>query len=187
MLPNSNTHLFTSRLGLETQRTTNPKRVREERKSNHARSGGVWDHVEIVREHATSPQVKCKHCSEVFCGGATRIREHFCDKCMAETPEFLALKEKMLKKSDAKKEKKEQKAAVKTADEASEPPRMPELKPETMPKKMRQMGIKPSIGASTAVELGPRNVYLYVMWRGRMNVRLWVIIVVVFRGSPSER
>ena len=64
---------------------------------------------------------------------------------------------------------------------------MPELKPETMPKKMRQMGIKPSIGASTAVELGPRNVYLYVMWRGRMNVRLWVIIVVVFRGSPSER
>ena len=46
MLPNSNTHLFTSRLGLETQRTTNPKCVREERKSNHARSGGVWDHVE---------------------------------------------------------------------------------------------------------------------------------------------
>ena len=68
MLPNSNTSNFTSRLGLEsTRNTASAKRVREERKSNHARSGGVWDHVEILREHATSPQVKCKHCSDIFC------------------------------------------------------------------------------------------------------------------------
>ena len=151
MLPNSNTHLFTSRLGLETQRTTNPKRVREERKSNHARSGGVWDHVEIVREHSTSPQVKCKHCSEVFCGGATRIRQHFCDKCTADTPAFLEWKLKMLAAADEKKDKKEQKTAERAADEDSED-KMLELKPNTMPK-MRQQGILSSMGASTATEL----------------------------------
>ena len=49
-------------------------------------------HAEIVREHSTSPQVKCKHCSGVFCGGATRIRQHFCDKCTADTPAFLEWK-----------------------------------------------------------------------------------------------
>ena len=39
------------------------------------REGIVWSSVIVLSEHATSPQVQCNHCSKIFCGGATRIRD----------------------------------------------------------------------------------------------------------------
>ena len=60
------------------------------------RKGPVWGSVKILNDHDTSPQVECNFCGVKFCGGATRIKEHLCDKCTDDSPEFLALKESLL-------------------------------------------------------------------------------------------
>ena len=39
-----------------------------------------WDAVTILRDHATTPNVKCNYCGDSFAGGATRIRAHLIDK-----------------------------------------------------------------------------------------------------------
>ena len=54
--------------------------------------------VEIVKEHDTSPQLKCKNCAKTFCGGATRIELHICEQCDCDTTTFLEMKEKVLSK-----------------------------------------------------------------------------------------
>ena len=60
------------------------------------RKGPVWGSVKILNDHDMSPQVECNFCGVKFCGGATRIKEHLCDKCTDDSPEFLALKESLL-------------------------------------------------------------------------------------------
>ena len=110
MLPNSATSSFmqSSRLGLASTSHSDGKK-RAERKTMAGREGPLWESVEITREHATSPALRCKNCNETFCGGATRIRSHIIDKCKCESEEFLKLKEKMIKEHDNKEEAKKQK------------------------------------------------------------------------------
>ena len=123
MLPNSGTPSFLeSRLGLVTPRDASGggKRVRGERKKLAGREGGLWDSVQVTREHATTPEVQCNFCSKKFCGGATRIRQHLVDKCESTSTAFLAVKEKLIQVTDEKEEAKQQKVAQKEVDASSE-------------------------------------------------------------------
>ena len=81
------------------------------------RKGPVWGSVKILNDHDTSPQVECNFCGVKFCGGATRIKEHLCDKCTDDSPEFLALKESLL---GAKGEKGKTLAAKRAHDEVAD-------------------------------------------------------------------
>ena len=109
----------------------------------------MWDAVTITREHATTPQMSCNHCDHSFCGDATRIRQHICEKCTATDEAFLILKEKLLAETDEKEEAKKQKEAVREVNAASE-----EVKPAAKPMvKMRQQSIGASMAAATAYEL----------------------------------
>ena len=76
------------------------------------RTGPIWDSVTVVREHDTTPQVKCNNCVHAFCSVATRIEAHIIDKCPCETDVFLAMKEKLLKKREEKDDAKKQKMTV---------------------------------------------------------------------------
>ena len=78
MLPNSNTsNYIQSRLGLQQPRSApGPSRIRSVTSVPPKREGIVWSSVTVLSEHATSQQVECNNCSKIFCGGATRIREH---------------------------------------------------------------------------------------------------------------
>ena len=73
-----------SRIGLQKFLTPNApdgsKRVRVTPVAEPKRDDGMWKHVKVLREHATSPQVQCLFCDHPFVGGATRIRDHLCDK-----------------------------------------------------------------------------------------------------------
>ena len=84
MLPNTSTSSFfapsgASHLGLE-QTDGKVGRVRKAPVSGPPkRDGPVWATVTIIREHATSPSVKCINCGKEFCGGVTRIADHITD------------------------------------------------------------------------------------------------------------
>ena len=71
----------------------------------------LWQHVDVIKEHATSPQVQSKFCFHPFAGGATRIRDHLCNKCKCATPAFLALKKKLIEEQQATTAKKVKKKA----------------------------------------------------------------------------
>ena len=89
MLPNSNTNLFfshTNRLGLEQPSTSSSTTCkRAERKTAAARPGLEWSGVTVLREHPTTPRVKCMYCGDEFTAGATLIRKHMLDKCTCDT------------------------------------------------------------------------------------------------------
>ena len=87
-------------------------KVRVKRKASPARHGVLWQSVEIVKEHDTSPQLKCKNCAKTFCGGATRIELHICEQCDCDTTTFLEMKEKVLSEKAKKDEKKTSKRAA---------------------------------------------------------------------------
>ena len=74
MLPNSNTNLFfshTNRLGLEQPSTSSSTTCkRAERKTAAARPGLEWSGVTVLREHPTTPRVKCMYCGDEFTAGA---------------------------------------------------------------------------------------------------------------------
>ena len=76
MLPNSNTNLFFShhaRLGLEQPSTSSSTTCkRAERKTAAARPGLEWTGVTVLREHPTTPHVKCMYCGDCECAIATR-------------------------------------------------------------------------------------------------------------------
>ena len=57
------------------------KRVRVIPAAKPKRNEGIWQHVTIVKEHHTSPNVQCNFCGHKFTGGKTRISEHLCKKC----------------------------------------------------------------------------------------------------------
>jgi hypothetical protein len=108
-----------SRLGLQ-ETAAAPARVRRAPAAPPKREGDLWASVTVLAEHATSPSLQCKNCGEKFCGGATRIREHICNKCNCETSAFLDLKQKCLAETEADVVTKKQKVAEKEVDEASE-------------------------------------------------------------------
>lgn len=86
-----------ARMGLQQQaapKASSSSRSRNKRTAAPVdRTGPIWDSVTVVREHDTSPQVKCNNCGHAFCGGATRIEAHIIDKCPCETDVFLAMKD----------------------------------------------------------------------------------------------
>ena len=97
MLYNTQTHQFESRLGLEQSRSTaGPSRVRSAPVAPPKRDGILWDSVTVLADHGTSPQLQCNNCNKKFCGGATHIRDHICDKCECESDAFMAFKLKAL-------------------------------------------------------------------------------------------
>ena len=64
------------RLGLQQPRASasaTGRGVRGKRKAAPTREGPIWNSVTVTREHDTTPQVQCKNCGEIFCGGSTRI------------------------------------------------------------------------------------------------------------------
>ena len=131
MLPNTNTHTFlnaSSRLGLEQSSGSTDKTKRAPRKTAATRSGLEWDAVTILRDHATTPNVKCNYCGDSFAGGATRIRAHLIDKCACDSEAFCKIKEKLLAKQDGKDDAKRQKKAEAETDAAAEGP--PDVKPD---------------------------------------------------------
>ena len=102
MLPNTGTASHISRLGVQ------QAAVKRERQAVTPRDGLVWKCVSITREHATSPALKCNFSQHEFCGSASRIRNHICEKCTGTSDEFCDMKEKLLQermKSEAKKQK----------------------------------------------------------------------------------
>ena len=109
-----------------------------------ARKGAVWGSVKILKEHDTSPQVECNFCGVKFCGGATRIKEHLCDKCTDDSPEFLALKESLL---GAKGEKGKTLAVKRTHEEVAESVAAGEAKAKA---KLGQQSIQSSMYAGKA-------------------------------------
>ena len=104
MLPNSNTNLFFShhaRLGLEQPSTSSSTTCkRAERKTAAARPGLEWSGVTVLREHPTTPRVKCMYCGDEFTAGATLIRKHMLDKCTCDTDAFCEYKDKLNAKQD---------------------------------------------------------------------------------------
>ena len=104
MLPNSNTNLFfshTNRLGLEQPSTSSSTTCkRAERKTAAARPGLEWTGVTVLREHPTTPHVKCMYCGDEFTAGATLIRKHMLDKCTCDTDAFCEYKDKLNAKQD---------------------------------------------------------------------------------------
>ena len=124
MLPNSNTNLFfshTNRLGLEQPSTSSSTTCkRAERKTAAARPGLEWTGVTVLREHPTTPHVKCMYCGDEFTAGATLIRKHMLDKCTCDTDAFCEYKDKLNAKQDKSEATKRQKTAEKTVDAAAE-------------------------------------------------------------------
>lgn len=145
-----------SRLGLQQKLTQDApdgaKRVRVAPKSEPNRDQGMWKHVSVLREHPTSPQVQCNYCEHVFVGGATRIRDHICEKCTCGTNAFMELKEKMLKERADASSKKAKVAAEKDVDDAADAAADVKVKVEGgQPKGQR--GIKESFQVSTKAEI----------------------------------
>ena len=56
----------------------------------------------ILREHPTTPRVKCMYCGDEFTAGATLIRKHMLDKCTCDTDAFCVYKDKLNAKHDKK-------------------------------------------------------------------------------------
>ena len=96
------------------------KRVRVTPAAPPKRDTGLWAHVNVLEEHATSPKMQCKFCLHKFSGGATRIREHICTKCTCATPAFLQLKQQLQGEQLESQAKKLQKQAVDDVDEAAD-------------------------------------------------------------------
>jgi len=158
---NTRVNMNQSRLGLQQKLTEDApdgtKRVRVMPKTEPKRDEGMWQHVKVLREHATSPQVQCNYCMAVFVGGATRIRDHLCDKCTCGTNAFMSLKEKLLEERAETTSKKAKKAAEAEVDHAvyeAEVSVKSEVKIEGGGKgKGGQMSIQSSLNSSSKIEV----------------------------------
>ena len=148
-----------SRLGLQQKlMETAPdggKRVRVTPQSEPKRDDGLWQYVTVLRQHATSPQVQCTFCQHVFVGGATRIRDHICDKCTCGTNAFMQVKEKLLTERADSAAKKAKKTVERDVDEAVESAESCESKVKTDPevKIKGQQTIRASMQASSSAEI----------------------------------
>ena len=133
MLPNTSTPTFmlSSRLGMETTAHSNGNK-RKERQTITGREGLLWASVEILKDHSTSPNLKCNYCGHTYCGGATRIKNHIINVCTCDTEEFCELKEKITNEQEDKQADASRKVAAREADAQSE---LPEVKPEVKPVK----------------------------------------------------
>ena len=101
-----------SRLGLASASPAPAKQPRQRTTPAKApgREGAIWASVQILVDHATSPQVQCLNCdANPFCGGATRIEAHICEKCTGETDTFLDMKQKLMEACTLKQAAKKQK------------------------------------------------------------------------------
>ena len=69
-------HMQQSRLGLQQPSGSTAVRKRAPPKSAPKRAGPIWATVQVLSEHATSPQLECVNCGAKFCGGASRVRDY---------------------------------------------------------------------------------------------------------------
>ena len=137
-----------SRLGLQQPAATAP-RQRSTPAALHKREGALWASVTILAEHATSPSLQCNNCGKKFCGGATHIRDHICERCTCDTPAFMELKQRCIEKKEETASNKKQKTAEKEVEEASE--EKVAVKSET--KVFAQQGLAASLKAAKAEEV----------------------------------
>lgn len=138
-------------LGLQAPGSQRVGKVRKAAVVAPKRTGDLWETVNVVREHDTSPHLSCKNCGANFCGGATRITQHVIEKCSADSPEFLALKEKLLDRNGAFHNMKRQRA---TEAEVSDAAAVEEtiVQREKKKKKFEQQGIHASLNAAKSEE-----------------------------------
>ena len=90
-----------SRLGLQQPSGSTAVRKRAPPKSAPKRAGPIWATVQVLSEHATSPQLECVNCGAKLCGGASRVRDYITGggaltACPCETDTFLDLKQKLM-------------------------------------------------------------------------------------------
>lgn len=137
------------------ERASSGVKARKAAQSMPKRDTVEWQGVKVIdKEFSNTPQVKCLFCGKLFCGGSTRVREHFLgtgkiDCCPCESEEFCEFKDKLEGKQEKADQKKRKAEAIAASDAAISDGVMQDKKE---PKK-RQRSIEASFAVGQGDEL----------------------------------